>query len=412
MDWAPDSWRRFEARQQPAWPDCEALAAATRELAAYPPLVGFAEAEALKAELAEAQRGHAFLLQGGDCAESFAEFSQENIRIGAALIARMVEAIGAASGLPVIRIGRIAGQFAKPRSADPEERDGRALPAYRGDIVNGIAFDEAARRPDPERMFRAWSQAAATLSHLRALSQPIYTSHEALLLPFEEALVRRDRKSGRFWASSAHFLWIGERTRFPRSAHVEFARGLANPLGVKCGPSLDPDTLLRLLHLLDPHGEPGRVTLIARMGHERVAERLPPLIRAVRREGRPALWSCDPMHGNTVETPGGYKTRPLEQVFAELEAFFAIAAAEGVAAGGVHVEMTGRDVTECTGGAARLGEADLGQRYDSHCDPRLNAAQAMELAELLARILRAPAPPKPPRPGFVDGQQEREAQPT
>jgi 3-deoxy-7-phosphoheptulonate synthase len=389
MDWDPTSWRRFEARQQPAYADPQALDAATRELSAYPPLVGPDEVAALREALAEAQAGRAFLLQGGDCAESFAEFSPATIASSVGLIMRMAGGIAAASGLPVVRVGRIAGQFAKPRTADPEVRGGSALPAYRGDIVNGLDFDPAARRADPERMFRAWAQSAATLSHMRILADeegaPVYSSHEALLLPFEEALVRADPAGERSYASSGHLLWIGDRTRFPGSAHVEFARGLANPIGLKCGPSLDPDTLLRMLDMLDPDHEPGRITLIARMGHEEVERRLPPLLRAVRREGRPALWSCDPMHGNTVETPSGLKTRPLAHVFAELRGFFDAAASEGVTPGGIHVEMTGRDVVECTGG--EVGDADLGERYDSHCDPRLNPSQAMELAALVGSLL-------------------------
>ncbi|HEX8365202.1 MAG TPA: 3-deoxy-7-phosphoheptulonate synthase [Allosphingosinicella sp.] len=388
MDWSPSSWRSFEARQQPAYDDAAALETATRELAAYPALVRPDEVDALKHSLAQAQAGRAFLLQGGDCAESFAEFSPDAIAGTVGLIHAMAAGIAAASGLPVVRVGRIAGQFAKPRTADPEVRGATALPAYRGDIVNGLAFEPAARRADPERMFRAWSQSAATLSHVRALADaegaPVYSSHEALLLAFEEALVRRD-PAGRAFATSAHMLWIGDRTRFPGSAHIEFARGLANPLGIKCGPSLEPDTLLRLLDALDPGCEPGRITLIARMGHGEVARRLPLLLRAVRREGRPVLWSCDPMHGNTVETRTGFKTRPLDHVFAELSAFFAEAAAEGVAPGGIHVEMTGRDVAECTGGG--VAEADLGARYDSHCDPRLNAQQAMALAAYAGRLL-------------------------
>ncbi|HEX8645248.1 MAG TPA: 3-deoxy-7-phosphoheptulonate synthase [Allosphingosinicella sp.] len=396
MSWSPSSWRRFEARQQPAYPDPGALEAAARELRAYPPLVTLPEVEALKAALAAAQEGRAFLVQGGDCAESFAEFSPDTIASSAGLIAAMAEEIAAASGLPTIRVGRIAGQFAKPRTADPEVRAGEALPAYRGDIVNGLGFTAAARTADPERMFRAWSQSAATLAHLRVIAEvsgaPIFTSHEALLLAFEQALVRADPATGRHWASSGHFLWIGDRTRFPGSAHVEFARGLANPIGIKCGPSLEPDGLIRLLDLLDPDRTPGRITLIARMGHGAVAERLPRLLRAVRGEGRPVLWSCDPMHGNTIETASGLKTRRLGHVFAELTAFFAAAEAEGIVPGGVHVEMTGRDVVECTGGALRVAEEDLGERYDSHCDPRLNAGQAMELAALTGRLLAARQP--------------------
>jgi 3-deoxy-7-phosphoheptulonate synthase len=382
MSWSPDSWRSCEARQQPQYPDSAALAAATRELAAYPPLVPYAEVEALRAAIAEAQAGRAFLLQGGDCAESFAEFSPENIDGNFALIEAMAERIAAASGLKVIRLGRMAGQFAKPRSAAMEVRGGVALPAYRGDIVNSIAFDAAARRPDPERMFRAYAQAAATLDRLKG--RAFHASHECLLLPFEQALVRMD---GRAYGASAHFLWIGDRTRFTGSAHVELVRGLANPIGIKCGPTLDPETLLALLAILDPGREPGRITLIARMGHDRVAALLPPLIRAVRASGHPVLWACDPMHGNTMRTPGGAKTRPLALILAEARAFFAAAATEGVRCGGLHFEMTGRDVAECTGGGVEPGDADMADRYHTHCDPRLNPTQAMVLAELVADAL-------------------------
>jgi 3-deoxy-7-phosphoheptulonate synthase len=394
MDWSPTSWRGFEARQQPAYEDRAAFEAATRELAAYPPLVPIAECDALAAALAEAQVGRAFLVQGGDCAESFAEFSPETIASSTDLILAMAREIAAASGLPAIRVGRIAGQFAKPRTADPEVRAGEALPAYRGDIVNGLAFTPAARRADPERMFRAWAQSAATLSHIRIRAEderaPVYTSHEALLLGFEEALVRLDGASGRHWGSSGHLLWIGDRTRFPGSAHVELARGLANPIGIKCGPSLDADTLLRLIDALDPGRQPGRITLIARMGHGEVARRLPPLVRAVRRAGRPVLWSCDPMHGNTIETASGLKTRPLGAICDEIEGFFGALAAEGAVPGGIHVEATGRDVAECTGGG--VAESDLGARYDSHCDPRLNAAQALDLAARVGRLLAGARP--------------------
>jgi len=386
MAWAPDSWRSCEARQQPDYPDIAALAAATRELEAYAPLVRLREIDALRGALAEAQAGRAFLVQGGDCAESFAEFSPENITANLRLLEAISERLSDASGLPVIRIGRMAGQFAKPRSAPMEVHGGIALPAYRGDIVNGIAFDADARRPNPERMFRAYAQAAATLARL---GPNIYTSHEALLLPFEQALVRRDAASGRFYASSAHFLWIGHRTAFEASAHVEFVRGLANPIGVKCGPGLSPDTLLRLLDRIDPEGEPGRITLIARMGADRVAEALPPLTAAVTGSRRPVLWACDPMHGNTLKTAGGTKTRPLEAIFAELRAFFEIA---GARAGGVHIEMTASNVAECTGGETRLTEADLAGRYHSHCDPRLNPDQAMELAARVASELAERVP--------------------
>ena len=384
QDWTPASWRAREARHQPAYDDPDALDAALRELSAYPPLVPSLEAHALKAELAEAQSGRAFLLQGGDCAESFAEFSPDSIRGTAALIEAMARRLASASGLPIVRVGRIAGQFAKPRSRELESRDGRDLPMYRGDIVNGLAFDEASRRPDPERMFRAYGQSAAALSHLRAFAgpEPIYTSHEGLLLPYEQALTRRDGAG--WYASSAHFLWVGDRTRFPASAHVEYLRGLTNPIGVKCGPTLDPDSLLELIEILNPAREPGRITLVSRMGQSEVERALPPLLRAVTAEGHPVLWACDPMHGNTVRTSSGYKTRPLGSILGELAAFFDCARAEGVRGGGIHVEMTGRDVTECTGGAVPVREEDLAARYHTHCDPRLNRAQAMEVAELVA----------------------------
>jgi 3-deoxy-7-phosphoheptulonate synthase len=387
QDWTPASWRTREARHQPVYDDPDALDSALRELSAYPALVPSAEAQALKAELAEAQSGRAFLLQGGDCAESFAEFSPDTIRGTAALIEAMARRLAAASGLRIVRVGRIAGQFAKPRSREFESRGGRDLPMYRGDIVNGLAFDEAARRPDPERMFRAYGQSAAALSHLRAFAgpEPIYTSHEGLLLPYEQALTRRDGAG--WYGSSAHFLWVGDRTRFAASAHVEYLRGLTNPIGIKCGPTLAAEALLELLDILNPVREPGRITLVSRMGLDQVEETLPPLLRAVAAEGHPVLWACDPMHGNTERTASGYKTRPLGRILGELRAFFAAARAEGVSGGGVHVEMTGRDVTECTGGADPVTELDLAARYQTHCDPRLNRSQAMEVAELVATEL-------------------------
>jgi 3-deoxy-7-phosphoheptulonate synthase len=370
------SWRNFEARHQPDYPDPAALAAATRELAAYPPLVRLADVDALTAALADAQRGRGFLLQGGDCAESFADFSAENIARDFTLIAAMAERVGEASGAGVIRLARMAGQFAKPRSAPVERQGGVALPAYQGDIVNGLAFDARARRPDPERMFRAYAQAAATLGQVARLAAPapFWTSHEALLLPYEEALVRRE--GGRAYASSAHFLWIGHRTAFEGSAHVEFVRALANPVGIKCGPGLAPDALLRLLDRIDPMGEPGRITLIVRMGADGIGALLPPLLEALAASGRPALWASDPMHGNTRQSGVG-KTRPIAAIRAELDAFFAIA---GARAGGMHVEMTGADVAECSDGDAPPAPG----RYQSQCDPRLNARQALALADLAA----------------------------
>ncbi|MBC7987598.1 MAG: 3-deoxy-7-phosphoheptulonate synthase class II, partial [Sphingomonadaceae bacterium] len=416
-------------------------------LASLPPLIFAGEARRLKADLAEVAAGRAFLLQGGDCAESFGEFNAANIRDSFRVILQMAVVLTYASKRPVVKLGRMAGQFAKPRSAATEEVDGVALPSYRGDIVNDIAFEPGARVPDPERMLRAYAQAAATLNLLRAFASGghanlhrvhswtldfmersdwtqkfqaladrisdalefmhacgidadhvpqlggtnFYVSHEALLLPYEQALTRRDPETGQWYGASAHFLWIGDRTRFEGSAHVEFFRGLANPIGIKCGPSLDPDALLRLLETLDPDREPGRITLISRFGHDKVESGLPPLVRAVKRAGHPVIWSCDPMHGNTIKAATGYKTRPFERILAEVRGFFAVHRAEGTHGGGIHCEMTGQNVTECTGGAMDVSEQNLADRYHTHCDPRLNAGQAIELAFLLAEMLNEEA---------------------
>lgn len=370
MDWSPDSWRKFEARQQPDYPDPASLEAAERALSSRPGLVQAADVEALTAALAQAQDGRAFLLQGGDCAESFAASPQPTVR----LLGAMAEVMAELTGLPVVSVGRLAGQYAKPRSDPLERRDGVALPVWRGDAVNDCAFDAEARRADPARLLRAYDCAAATLDGLAG--QLLWTSHEALLLSYEQALVRVD--GDRAYASSAHMLWIGDRTLFPGSAHVEFTRGIANPLGLKCGPSLDSVTLLRILDTLNPHRLAGRITLICRMGWEHVDRALPPLVRAVRRSGHPVLWTCDPMHGNTRRRPGGRKLRLLPDIFAETRAFMDIAAAEGIFAGGLHVEMTGDDVAEC--GAAGVATA---------CDPRLNPAQALDLARAFAEALRS-----------------------
>jgi 3-deoxy-7-phosphoheptulonate synthase len=385
--WSPTSWRGRDARQQPAYADAAALAAAVRSLAGYPPLVAAAEAAALGRDLADAQAGRAFLLQGGDCAESFALFSAEGVAGTVALLGGLANRLEQAGGRRVIRVGRIAGQFAKPRTRLEEVQGGRALPMYRGDIVNDMAFEPAARAPDPERMFHAYAQAAATLVQLRGLAgeRPFYTSHEALLLPFEEALVRRDGAG--WYGSSGHFLWIGDRTRFPGSAHVELLRGLANPIGIKCGPSLEPAGLLALLDRLNPARIEGRVTLIARMGSGRIAAALPPLLRAAAREGHPVLWACDPMHGNTELAAGGYKTRRLEAIVAEARAFFALMRAEGLRPGGLHLEMAAGEVTECTG--AGIAEADLPRRYETRCDPRLNPRQARAVVDAVAAELAA-----------------------
>jgi 3-deoxy-7-phosphoheptulonate synthase len=443
--WSPDSWRRFPAQQMPDYEDAAALAEAERTLAVFPPLVFAGEARDLKGQLAAAAAGKAFLLQGGDCAESFAEFHADTIRDTFKVLLQMTVVLMYAGGVPVVKVGRMAGQFAKPRSSPVEEHEGQALPSYRGDIINRMEFDPAARRPDPALMVRAYNQAAATLNLLRAFAlggfadlhkvhrwtldfikdspsaeryveladhigdalafmeaagltadatpqikeASFFTSHEALLLPYEQALTRRDSLTGDWYDCSAHMIWIGERTRQLDGAHVEFARGVKNPLGLKCGPTMDPADLLRLIDTLNPENEPGRLTLISRMGADKVLERLPRLVRAVAREGRAVVWSCDPMHGNTVKSGSGYKTRPFDRILAEMRGFFAVHAAEGTHAGGVHFEMTGKNVTECTGGAQAITDEDLADRYHTHCDPRLNASQALELAFLAAEALKA-----------------------
>ncbi|UVO53367.1 class II 3-deoxy-7-phosphoheptulonate synthase [Sphingomonas sp. SUN039] len=444
-NWTPQSWTAHEARQLPTYPDADALTRATTTLSSFPPLVFAGEARELTDELAKVVDGRAFLLQGGDCAESFAEFHPNNIRDTFRVILQMAVVLTFASKLPTVKLGRMAGQFAKPRSADTEELDGVSLPSYRGDIVNDIAFEAAGRAPDPQRMVQAYNQSAATLNLLRAFAAggyanlhqvhawthdfmgrspwtkqyrdvadrigealdfmnacginpdtvpqlkgtQFYTSHEALLLPYEQALTRQDSLTGGWYDTSAHFLWIGDRTRFENSAHVEFLRGIGNPLGMKVGPSLTPDVLLRLLDTLNPGRVPGRMTLITRYGHDKIEGALPALVRAVKREGHPVLWSCDPMHGNVVKAANGYKTRPFERILAEVRGFFAVHRAEGTFGGGIHVEMTGQNVTECTGGAVDVTEIDLADRYHTHCDPRLNAAQSLELAFTLAEMLNA-----------------------
>jgi 3-deoxy-7-phosphoheptulonate synthase len=441
--WAPESWTAHEARQQPDYPDAAALDAATDTLATFPPLVFAGEARNLTADLAKVAEGKAFLLQGGDCAESFAEHSANNIRDTFRVILQMAVVLTYASKLPVVKLGRMAGQFAKPRSGPTEVQDDVELPSYRGDIINDIAFTPEARRPDPQRLIRAYSQSAATLNLLRAFASggyanlhqvhrwthdfmgrspwakkyaetadrigealdfmaacginpdtvpqlsatQFYTSHEALLLPYEQALTREDSLTGDWYDTSAHFLWIGDRTRFEGSAHVEFLRGIGNPIGMKCGPSLEPDALLKMLDILNPARIPGRMTLITRYGHDKVEAGLPPLVRAVQREGHPVVWSCDPMHGNVIKAANGYKTRPFDRILAEVRGFFAVHRAEGSFAGGIHAEMTGQNVTECTGGAVDVTEQSLADRYHTHCDPRLNAGQSLELAFLLAEML-------------------------
>jgi len=441
--WSPASWRDHEGLQMPEYRDATALAAAEAQLGSYPPLVFAGEARSLKAELAHVVTGDAFLLQGGDCAESFAEFHPNNIRDTFRVLLQMAVVLTFASKLPVVKLGRMAGQFAKPRSAATETIGGVELPSYRGDNVNDIGFTPESREPDPQRMVRAYNQSAATLNLLRAFSTggyasldhvhgwmldfmgrspwakkfqemadrigetlafmkacglspetvpqlggtSFYTSHEALLLPYEQALTRQDSLTGDWYDTSAHMLWIGDRTRFVGSAHVEYLRGIGNPIGMKCGPSLAPDDLLRMLDILNPAREPGRMTLITRFGHDKIESGLPPLVRAVMREGHPVVWSCDPMHGNVIKANNGYKTRPFERILAEVRGFFAVHRAEGSFGGGIHAEMTGQNVTECTGGAVAVTEQSLADRYHTHCDPRLNAAQSLELAFLLAEML-------------------------
>ncbi len=443
-DWQPESWRSRPAKQLPTYADEGALAEVERRLGSFPPLVFAGECRALKERLAEVCAGQGFLLQGGDCAEAFADFSADKIRDSLRVLLQMAVVLTFGAGVPVVKVGRMAGQFAKPRSAPTEVVDGVELPAYRGDIVNGIDFEPAAREPDPARQIQAYSQAAATLNLLRAFTQGgyasltrvhqwtlgfldrspqgeryrdmagritealdfmracgvtdlstpeitrtnLYTSHEALLLGFEQAMTRVDSTSGRWYDTSAHLVWVGDRTRQLDGAHVEFCRGIANPIGLKCGPSIGTDDLLRLCDVLSPDNEPGRLTLISRMGWDKIERHLPPLIRALRREGRNVVWACDAMHGNTVKSPTGYKTRPFDRVLAEVRSFFAIHKAEGTHAGGIHLEMTGQDVTECTGGAQAITDACLKDRYHTYCDPRLNAQQSVELAFIMAEALK------------------------
>lgn len=443
--WTPGSWRARPARHIPDdYPDPEALQRVEATLKGYPPLVFAGEARNLKSSLARVAAGEAFLLQGGDCAESFKEFHPDNIRDTFRALMQMSVILTFAAAKPVVKVGRIAGQFGKPRSSPTETVDGVTLPSYRGDNINGMEFTPAARTPDPQRLLQAYAQSAATLNLIRAFANggyadlhnvhrwtlgfvsdspqgkryaqmaeriseslafmeacgvtpatspqmrqvDVYTSHEALLLGFEEALTRVDSTSGDWYDTSAHFLWIGDRTRQPDGAHVEFLRGVRNPIGLKCGPSLDADELLRLIDILNPDNTPGRLTLITRFGHDKAAAGLPKLVRPVVREGRQVVWSCDPMHGNTLTTSSGYKTRPFDNILSEVRTFMDCLPAEGAYPGGVHVEMTGQNVTECIGGAREVTMETLSDRYHTHCDPRLNGAQALDLAFLISESLR------------------------
>ena len=460
--WAPDTWRNFPVQQMPSYPDTAKLATVEQRLAGFPPLVFAGEARKLKKKLAKVSEGKGFLLQGGDCAESFAEHSADNIRDFFRVFLQMAVVLTFAGGQPVVKVGRIAGQFAKPRSSPTETIEGVEYPIYRGDIVNDSEPTMAGRVPDPERQIMAYRQSAATLNLLRAFAQggyanlehvhqwtlgflkdspasdhykelsdriteamgfmracgitaetapqlrstDFFTSHEALLLGYEQAMTRVDSTSGDYYATSGHMLWIGDRTRQLDHAHVEFARGVKNPIGLKCGPSLKPDELIKLIDVLNPENEPGRLTLIARFGADKVEKHLPELIRAVKREGRVVVWSCDPMHGNTIKSTSGYKTRPFDSILKEVRGFMAIHQAEGTHAGGIHVEMTGKDVTECTGGLRALRDEDLNDRYHTFCDPRLNAAQALELAFLVAEELKKEQALRPRR---VDDDESVEA---
>jgi 3-deoxy-7-phosphoheptulonate synthase len=446
MTWQPNSWRSFPISQVPEYPDKDRLQAVEKIIAARPPLVFAGEAQRLRERLATVSRGEAFLLQGGDCAESFAEFSANNIRDGFKVMLQMAVVLTYGASLPIVKIGRMAGQFAKPRSSPVEVVDGLELPSYRGDMINGPAFQESERVPDPRRLLRGYEQSAATLNLLRAFAQggladlnkvhswtadflkgteqtqrfesiaerideslnfmkacgitsqtarplaetELYTSHEALLLGFEEAMTRRDTitEEHGWYATSAHMVWIGDRTRQPDGAHVEFTRGISNPIGLKCGPSLDPDELLRLIDILNPENQAGRLTLIVRMGANTVRTGLPPLLRAVKAHGSNVVWCCDPMHGNTIKASSGYKTRRVDDIMSEVTGFFDAHDEVGTYPGGVHFEMTGQNVTECVGGVVEVTEERLGDRYHTHCDPRLNAMQSLELAFLLADLLK------------------------
>ena len=443
-NWTRDAWRAKPRVQMPDYTDAAALAGVEEQLRRYPPLVFAGEARRLKAELAAASRGEAFLLQGGDCAESFSEFSADTIRDTFKVMLQMAMVLTYGAKVPVVKVGRMAGQFAKPRSAPTETKGDQELPSYRGDIINGFDFTPEARIPDPQRMLQAYTQAAASLNLVRAFSTggyadvhqvhawtlgftgsgeaqkyrevadrisdtldfmkaagvtqetahtlqsvDFYTSHEALLLEYEEAMCREDSTTGLPVAGSGHMIWVGDRTRQPDGAHVEFCRGVQNPIGLKCGPTTTAEDLKVLISKLNPTNEEGRLTLIARFGAGSVGDHLPRLIQAVKEEGANVLWSCDAMHGNTIKAASGYKTRPFESVLREVQEFFAIHRAENTVPGGVHFEMTGQDVTECTGGVRAVTDENLSDRYHTACDPRLNASQSLELAFLVSEELSA-----------------------
>lgn len=442
--WSPNSWRNFPIVQQPTYPDAQHVAAVEKQLSTFPPLVFAAEARALEKHLAGVSDGKAFLLQGGDCAESFADFNAPKIRDTFKTLLQMAVVLTFSGNCPIVKVARMAGQYAKPRSDDMETRDGVSLPSYRGDIINGFEFTEAARIPNPDNLIKAYNQSSATLNLLRAFAQggladlhevnrwnldfvknspvsqkyhdlahrieeslsfmkvcginpdntpsiketELFTSHEALLLNYEEALTRRDTLTGLWYDCSAHMVWIGERTRQLDHAHIEFFRGINNPIGVKVGPGMQGDELINLIDALNPSNKPGRLTLITRMGADNLADRLPALVRRVKQEGRNVVWISDPMHGNTVKTENGFKTRDFSAILREIQAFFAVHRAEGTYAGGIHLEMTGLDVTECTGGAYKISAQDLERRYETQCDPRLNQNQVLEMAFNISETLK------------------------
>ena len=442
--WKLDSWKQYEALHLPTYKDDAHLNEVLNSLKGFPPLVFAGEVRSLRKSLAKVAEGEGFLLQGGDCAESFSEFNADNIRDTFRVILQMAVILTSGTNLPVVKVGRMAGQFAKPRSSTTEIKNNVELESYKGDIINGIEFDQVKREPDPERMLKAYSQAASTLNLLRAFADggyadlrfvnswnmgflksgeeykryrdlagkiqeslnfmealgvnsintpqlrktDYYTCHEALLLPYEEALTRTDSTTGDIYDTSAHFVWIGDRTRFENSAHVEFCSGIQNPIGIKCGPSVDYDELIKIIDKLNPNNDPGRITLIARYGNDRVEKYLPKLINQVQNEGRSVVWSCDPMHGNTIKSSEGTKTRPFSEILSEVKKNIQIHDAQGSWFGGIHLEMTGQNVTECTGGIDEISESELKDRYHTHCDPRLNANQAIELAFLISDELK------------------------
>ena len=444
MMWKKDSWKNFEALHIPTYEDSNQLNNVLNNLKGFPPLVFAGEVRSLRKSLGEVAEGNAFLLQGGDCAESFSEFHADNIRDTFRVILQMAVILTSGTNLPIVKVGRMAGQFAKPRSNPTEIKNGEELESYRGDIINGIEFESSLRKPDPGRMLKGYSQAASTLNLLRAFADggyadlryvnswnmgflksgpeyeryrslankiqeslnfmealgvnskntpqltktEYYTCHEALLLPYEEALTREDSTTGDIYDTSAHFVWIGDRTRFPNSAHVEFCSGIQNPIGIKCGPTLNLDDLMKILDKLDPENSPGKITLISRYGSDKVQDYLPKLIKRISDEGRSVVWSCDPMHGNTVKSSNGTKTRPFENILDEVKNNIKIHNSQGSLLGGIHLEMTGQNVTECTGGIDDISESDLKDRYHTHCDPRLNANQAIQLAFLIADELK------------------------